>query len=230
MKTIIKISVFILSGFSLFSQEVIMSGEALYRHNHAIINNSIGDYYTRNSTKKADVKKPVLTFKRSESLSKQIQQGFIDQLSIAQPEIRTKLEHEFANNKLRNQFDQLLKSYGYSANDLGDAMTAYLVITWQVVNGKEYNNRNGFNAVRKMIKDVLLSSPELAQATNAQKQTVAETYAYQSMIAMSTYQDLKAKKDHQGMETFRNEVYHQSKNSGFDLKTVVLNEKGFVKL
>lgn len=69
-------------------------------------------------------------------------------------------------------------------------MTAYLVINWQVVNGREYNGRRGFDAVWKMIREHLLSSTYLKDATDQDQQTVAKTFHYQAMIAMNTYQTL----------------------------------------
>lgn len=164
----------------LSAQEVIMSGEALYNTNFSLINGSImGAAIKAKSATKTAAKKTTLRsleFRRSEPLSKSIQQGYISRLAKDQPGMKPALGKAFSGNKLRNQFDQLLSAYGYSGTNLADAMTAYLVISWQVVNGQEFNDRRGFDAVRKMIRENLLSGSTLNAVKDKDKQTAAETF------------------------------------------------------
>lgn len=231
------LSLFFLLGLPtlLSAQEVILSGETLYNTavtytNSSIMGAAIKSKYGKNASSKG--KKAVLRdleFTRSEPLSKKIQQEFMANLVKKQPAVKPALEKVFSGNKLRNQFDQLLAGYSYSGTNLADAMTAYLVISWQVVNGQEFSDRRGFDAVRKMIRENLLSSAQLANSTNASKQTATENFAYQAMIAMNTYQALVAKRDKQALERFKSTVYQNVKQSGMDLKQVKLSSNGFVK-
>lgn len=220
-----------------FSQDVIMSGEALYMSTFSLTNGTIMGAAIKAKKKKGNstgvVKKSTLrdlNFNRSEALSKAIQQDFITRLSKEQPGSKDKLEKAFAGNRLRSEFDHLLTGYGYSGTNLADAMTAYLVINWQIVNGQEYNDRRGFDAVRKTIMENLLNSSALSNASNKNKQTAAEIFGYQSIIAMNTYKTLKAKGDKAGLERFKNDIDKSVKQSGMDLKTLRLTSNGFVKL
>lgn len=223
---------------SVSAQEVIMSGDALYRTNFSLINGAImgaaiqGKKVGKKGTTIPSIKKSTLKdldFKRSETLSKTIQQEFISRLSKLQPGIKSNLEMIFAGNKLRSEFDGLLEGYGYSATNLADAMTAYLVIHWQVVNGQDYKDRKGFDAVRKMMRENLLSSAALSAASDRDKQAAAESFGYQSIIAMNTYKTLMAKGDKVGLEQFKNSIDKNVKQSGMDLKAVRLTNNGFVK-
>lgn len=110
--------------FYTFGQEVITSGDALYRTTFSLINGSIMEATIKNSkTSKSKTSKPKakikdLTFERSEELSKEIQKDFIASMIRIQPELKGSLVKSFENNKLQNQFDRLLAGYNYSATDM----------------------------------------------------------------------------------------------------------------
>ena len=230
------LSLFVLFCFPVisFAQEVIMSGEALYNTNFSLINGSImgaaikAKSGTKTAAKKATLRS--LEFTRSESLSKTIQQDYISRLAKEQPNMKPALEKAFSGNKLRNQFDQLLSTYNYSGTNLADAMTAYLVISWQVVHGQEFNDRRGFDAVRKMIRENLLSGTTLNAVTDKEKQTATETFGYQAIIAMNTYKTLRNNRNKTALDQFKAAVDRSAKESGIDLKGVRLTSNGFVKL
>lgn len=226
----------------LFAQlDVIASGEALYNSTYSLTNGAImgatieSSSKTKGTTKsgtKSTAKKSTtakLNFVRSEPLSQSIQKNFIANLSKENSSYQPALEKIFHQNKLRNEFDRMLAGYGYSGKNLADAMTAYLVINWQIVHGQEYNDRRGFDAARKMIREHLLSSAYLKNATDQDKQTVAETFAYQSMIAMNTYKTFVATKKHAELEEFKTSIDNNLKKSGFDLRALRLTTNGFVK-
>jgi hypothetical protein len=225
----------------LFAQEVIASGEALYNSTFSLTNGTImgaaikakkgnkAGSTTNTSRERKTTTSSGLAFVRSEPLSKNIQQDFIARISKDQPSIKPALDNAFSDNKLRNQFDRLLAGYGYSAKNLSDVMTAYLVINWQVIHGQEYNDRRGFDAVRRMITQNLSENDHLQNVSDKDKQTVAETLGYQSMIAMSTYKALAAKGDQTALNKFRQTVYENAKQSGIDLKAYRLTANGFVK-
>ena len=213
-----------------WAQEVIISGETLYNSNFSIINSSIIGSPVSKKKKSAPLKTSTLAslvFNRSEAASKKLQENFIAQLSTTQPAQKKALQQLFADNKLRTQFDDLLAGYGYSARNLADVMTAYLVINWQVVHGSEFNDKKGFDAVRKMITETLTSGGKLAAASNLEKQTLAETFGYQSIIAMQTYKAMKAT-GNEGLPALQDAIYKNTKAAGVDLKKYLLTANGFV--
>lgn len=218
-----------------FGQEVITSGDALYRTTFSLINGSIMEATIKNSkssknkTSKPKPKIKDLTFERSENLSKEIQKDFIASMIKIQPELQGELIKTFENNKLRNQFDGLLVGYNYSATNMGDVVAAYLVISWQIVNNKDFDDKNGFSAVRTWVRDILLKSEQLAVMDNATKQLYAEAYGYQTMLCFNSYKTLSAKSDQKGLDHLRNNLDKCVKDSFIDLKSVKLTTKGFVK-
>ncbi len=83
--------------------------------------------------------------------------------------------------------------------------------------------------VRKTIREILLSNDYLKNATDQDKQTVVETFAYQSMIAMNTYKTLVAARNRAKLEHFKASIDNNVRKSGFDLKDLKLTANGFVK-
>jgi len=227
-KLVYALAILCLPSF-VYAQEVIISGEALYNTNFSIINSQIVKPTGKSTNKAGKATVSDLKFVRSQTLSKTIQNDFINQLAKGNPGLKPKIVTDFASNKIRNQFDQLLTSYGFSSLDIADAMTAYLVINWQVVNGKELGDKNGFEAVRKNIRATLLKNGKLKTATAVDKQKLAENFGYQSIIAMSTYRVLVNKNDRVGLNKLQQTVYQNTKQAGLDLKSYTLTNRGFVK-
>ena len=218
-----------------FGQEVITSGDALYRTTYTLINGSIMEASIKkskspkNKTSKPKPSSKDLKCERSETLSKEIQKNYMASMTKIQPELKGTLDRYFENNKLRNQFDALLTGYNYSPTDMADVVTAYLVISWQIVNNKNFEDKNGFNAVRNWVQDILLKSDQLAVMDNATKQLYAEAYSYQTMLCFNSYKELSSKRNQKGLEQLKSNLYKSVKDSFLDLKSVKLTSKGFVK-
>lgn len=215
------------------AQEVIISGEALYNSTFSLTNGSImGAAIRAKFPKQGSVNKlnaNTLNFVRSEKLNQDIQHNYINSLSKNQPTLKPLLNYIFANNKLRNQFDKLLKDYKYNPTNLADALTACLVISWQIIHNESFNDKNGFDAVRKNIQENLLSSAELRDASDATKQRVTEIFGYQAMMALNTYKVSVAEKDKIAFNKLRSEIQANTKSAGMDLSTLKLTNKGFIK-
>lgn len=228
MKRYLTTLVFVILVLGAYGQDIVASGEGLYTINRAIIYKVIGNDISLNPQKPGKSYGLVnFSFTRSEPLSASIQQEFIDQLSKVQPNLRPALEKEFANSKIRNKFDQILTTYGYSSKNIADVLTAYLIMSWVVINDHEYFEEKGAKAVRKIVEANLAGSSTLVNITNTDKQRAAETLTYQGLIAVYTYYNLQSKGDREGIERLGLTLYNQSKTFGFDLKKYKLNDSGF---
>ncbi|GAB3995519.1 hypothetical protein GCM10028807_35850 [Spirosoma daeguense] len=241
MKNVLLFSIFIfflspvISNAQYEINSSIASGEALYMSNFSMINNTLMNSYKKSSRKSksktissTSASLRSLDFTRSSAISNQAKSTYINQLSKANPTAKPQLEKLLANGRLINEFDKLLAGYGFSGRNLADVMTAYLVLNWQIANGQEYNNKSGFNSVREMVQESLASNSKMKNVPDAEKQKVAETMAYQSMIALAGYQNLKKKNDTAGLAKLQQSVYDSVKQLGFDLKAVQLTANGFI--
>lgn len=222
-------------GFPLISkaQEVILSGETLYHTNFGIINSSILNSSVEKAESKArpaggkKLAPAALRFTRSELLSQQIQSEFLQRL--ASEGTANSYKAMFTDNRLRNEFDQLLSGYGFSSKNIGDVLAAELIIHWQIIHDQNFSDTRGMNAVKSAVADALLQGNALGKATGQEKQRMAESYGYQSMVAMKLYQQLKNAGNKEGLQKLSNTLAEGMKNTGIDLRIMQLTSRGFVK-
>ena len=129
------------------------------------------------------------------------------------------------------KFDALLQQYGYDSHNVADAFTAYLVLSWEVVNnGSATQNRAGIDAVRRHMQQALARDARFVAMPDAQKQEMAETFAYLAMIASSTRSALQRKGDPMGLAKLQDGVNGTARKMGVDLRNVKLTSQGFVAL
>lgn len=134
------------------------------------------------------------------------------------------------SGKLMGEFDRLLRRYGYSPQNLGDVLAAYLVICWEIVNEADSNTQPaGQRAVRRQLAGALASVPDIAKLSDAQKQAQAERTAYLTMVAGSAYQELKRAGQRERIADLQRNVRADLLKSGVDLRTLDLTSGGLVK-
>ena len=127
------------------------------------------------------------------------------------------------------KFDALLAHYGYRNHDVADAFTAYLVLSWEVVNnGSIGANRAGIDAVRHNMQQALARNPRFVAMPDAQKQEMAETFGYLAMIAASTRGELQRKGDSGSLAKLQDGVNGTARRMGVDLRAIELTPQGFV--
>ncbi len=134
------------------------------------------------------------------------------------------------SGKLMQSFDRLLQRYGYSPQNLGDVLAAYLVISWEIVNAADSNDQPaGQKAVRRQLAGALAAVPSIAKMSDAQKQSQAERTAYLTMLAGTAYQGLKGGSNPAQLANLQRSVRNDLLKSGVDLKRLSLTDGGLVK-
>ncbi len=134
------------------------------------------------------------------------------------------------SGKLMGEFDRLLRRYGYSPQNLGDVLAAYLVICWEIVHEADSNDEPaGQRAVRRQLAGALASVPSVAKLSDAQKQAQAERTAYLTMAAGSAYQELKRSGQRARIAELQREVRADLMKSGVDLRTLDLTSGGLIR-
>ncbi|WP_052121701.1 DUF6683 family protein [Inquilinus limosus] len=129
------------------------------------------------------------------------------------------------------RFDGLLRQLGYDSHDVADAYTAYLVLSWEVVNnGDAMQYRSGIDALRRSMRQALARTPRFTSMTDAQKQEMAETFGYLAMIAVATRDDLRRKGDEAGLSRLRDGVTGMAQRMGVNLRAIKMTPQGFVAL
>ena len=170
-----------------------------------------------------------LQFQSSPAVSQSVLDRIARQFGGRQPD---SYRQALVREGMLAKFDALLTQYGYSSHDVADAFTAYLVLSWEVVNGGGSigPNRAGIDAVRRNMRQALARNPRFVAMPDAQKQEMAETFGYLAMIAASTRNEFQRKGDQMSLARLQEGVNHTAQKMGVDLRTIKLTSQGFVAL
>jgi len=127
------------------------------------------------------------------------------------------------------QFDILLRQQGYDSRNLADVFTAYLVLSWEVVNAADAMQApEGVQAVREAIQQAFAGNVRMRTLPDAEKQMVAETLAYLTMVAVAEQRDLAQAGNPGPLTELRDGVRKTAHNlAGIDLGNVMLGDDGF---
>lgn len=170
-----------------------------------------------------------LQFQPSSQVSQAVLDRIAKQFGGRQPDT---YRQALVRDGVLDKFDALLRQYGYNSHNVADAFTAYLVLSWEVVNnqGDAAQNRQGIDAVRRNMQRALAGNPRFAAMPDAQKQEMAETFGYLAMIATSTRHQLERKGDQMGLARLQDGVNNTAQKMGVNLRTVTMTPQGFVAL
>lgn len=77
---------------------------------------------------------------------------------------------------------------GLRPDDLADAIAIYVMDSWEASNGQQLKpDRERAQAVRRQMVRAILSTPEMAAASDATKQELAESMLVQTALVGSAY-------------------------------------------
>lgn len=170
-----------------------------------------------------------LQFHASSQVSQTVLDRIARQFGGRQPDA---YRQALVRDGMLDKFDALLRQHGYDSHNVADAFTAYLVLSWEVVNNSRdaAQNRAGIDAVRRNMQRALASNPRFAAMPDTQKQEMAETFGYLAMIATSTRNALQTKGDQMGLAKLQDGVNTMAQKMGVNLRTVKMTSQGFVAL
>lgn len=167
-----------------------------------------------------------LQFQSSAEVSKSVLDRIARQFGGRQPDT---YRQALLRDDMLAKFDTLLRQYGYDSHNVADAFTAYLVLSWEVVNnGSLGADRAGIDALRRNLQQALARNPRFVAMPDAQKQEMAETFAYLAMIASATRSELQRKGDPMSLARLQDGVNGTAQRMGVNLRAVKLTAQGFV--
>lgn len=171
-----------------------------------------------------------LTFAPSPGVTQDTNRQIVAALAAHVPAAnRGKLEQLVASGELPRAFDGLLGKFGYNPDDLGDVMTAYIIIAWETIHdGDATRFPRGMEAVRQRVRDAMATNPHTATLSDAQKQNFAEVLAYMAMLDVVGRKRLQASGDAAGLRQLEQNVRAQTRGYGLDLGALQLTDRGFV--
>jgi hypothetical protein len=142
---------------------------------------------------------------------------------------RGQLEQSLSDDRVLDAFDHLLYKYGYSGTNIVDALTAFYIVSWEIVNDTDASkNVQGIRATHDKLLQAALNNPKLTSLSNEDKQKFAETLAYQVVLTAAAKNELVREGDTARLQQLRGQVRTAAMTIGPDPYTLKLTEHGLV--
>jgi len=132
------------------------------------------------------------------------------------------------NANFMGQFEHLLQPYGFSRHNMPDVFTAFIILSWQAINGEDVGQyREGIKVFRKQIHEAMDYNNKLSEFTNNQKQEISEILSYMAIFFTYVNQDQLKKGNTASLAATRQNIRQAViRVSGIDLTKYTFNNKG----
>jgi hypothetical protein len=154
---------------------------------------------------------------------------FVAKTRATNPSGADQMEQVFASGDVINMMDTAMQGKGMTVSNAADAYAVWWVAAWQAVNGdSSERNSAAYKAVSGQVARGLASSPDFVNATDAQKQEMAEALLVQAVM-IDQLKEMYA--NDPGMtQKLATAVKQGAKASGIDLDKMTLTEQGFAEV
>lgn len=139
--------------------------------------------------------------------------------------------HTIRNANFMGYFDNLLRPYGLNRHNVPDVFTAFIIFSWQAINGKDVRNyREGIELFRKQMHNAMDNNRNLQELTNDQKQEISGILSYMAVFFTYACQDQAKKGDTASLTATRRNIREAViRVSGIDLTKYTVNNNGLVE-
>lgn len=152
---------------------------------------------------------------------------FVSSARLNDPEGAAQLEQLFASNDVIGVVGQGIAPFGLKVTDIADAYAVYWTNAWLGSRGRDDTpSKQQFSAVRNQAASMLLASPEISSASNADKQQMAEAMLVQAALIGIFVES--GKSNPALMSKVKVAIAQGAKAMGLDLYTMDLTPQGFV--
>ncbi|WP_157982049.1 DUF6683 family protein [Oceanicella sp. SM1341] len=171
-----------------------------------------------------------LGFERDPAVSEEVHAALVESIAPAGSQARDSLREALHGGEVWDGFTELLASAGYDSGNFADVMTAWYVISWEVVNDRDAGlTPEGIAAVNDRIVAILCVDPHIAALTPAELQQAAEAMGLLATLAGIARARMEARGQEQELSRLREGLHGAILDTGVDLAGLVLTPDGFVE-
>lgn len=150
----------------------------------------------------------------------------INDIRANNPDAADKLERTFASNDFIDRIGKIMVASGLNSNNLADAYAFYWVNAWQAFSGRDRDlSKTELAAVRSQTTRILLAMPMFKNATDAQKQEIAEMMIIQTIFISASIDD--AKSNPTELANAKASIAKGAKSFGLEIDRMTLTSQGF---
>jgi hypothetical protein len=155
------------------------------------------------------------------------QANFVSKTKKIDPAGAEQLSQMFSSIDIISAIQQALSPFGLRTDNVVDAYAVYWMSAWHASIGSiDTPSRIQAIKVKQQALQILIAVPEIAQATNAQKQEFAEALLIQTALIDASMEQSLEKPDQ--LRSVANAVRKGAKAVGLDLDSMTLTSNGFI--
>ncbi len=152
---------------------------------------------------------------------------FIAKTRAADPKGAADLRKLFAEGDFIEKIGALVAPQGLRIDNVADAYALWWITAWQAAHGtNDTPSRAVLGAVRQQAANAVVATGEIAHASDAQKQELAEALWVQSALIDGAVE--QAKRDPSRLRAIGDAVRQGAKGMGLNLDAIDLTSQGFV--
>lgn len=137
------------------------------------------------------------------------------------------LEALLSSAQVLEAVEQTIQPYGLAINNIADAYTLWWVTAWQASEGESVVvDKQIAQAVKQQATVIWLANPKLAEASDENKQEIAEALFIQALLTQAAMS--RAGDDNDAKQAVKDAVRQGAAASGLALEQMQLTEQGFV--
>ena len=153
---------------------------------------------------------------------------FVEATRRADPAGAKDLAATLASDPIATMAPELAK-IGLRTNDVADAYAVYWVEAWEAVHGQNgHSSRETAQVVRAQVAAAMMTTLQLAHASDAQKQELADALLVQALLIGAARE--QAGSDPLKLRQIATSVRQGAKATGLDLEAMRLTRQGFLPL
>jgi hypothetical protein len=170
-----------------------------------------------------------LTYTPDPQVSEKVRVSMVELASATNPASRPQWEKAMAGDAILRDFDNLMAANGYSRLNFADNIAMLVTVCWEVAKGRDATPAQ-IRGVRDQMRGVALATPEMRALPNAERQTLAETIAYQVLFMHVAKLTADRSGSPQQLADVRESAAKAARQYGVDVAHMTLTERGFRKL
>ncbi|MGN7997537.1 DUF6683 family protein [Sphingomonas sp. 22176] len=153
--------------------------------------------------------------------------AFVQKTRATDPKGATDLQKLFAEGDFIEKIGALVAPQGLHIDNVADAYALWWITAWQAAHGNnDTPSRAVLGAVRQQAANAVAATGEIAHASDAQKQELAEALWVQSALVDGAVE--QAKRDPSRLRAVGDAVRKGAKGMGLNLDAIDLTSHGFV--
>lgn len=168
-----------------------------------------------------------LTFRSSPTVRQRNYVRFVEQSRRVDPRGAVSLAKALQSDPLAQVTSELARA-GLRINNVADAYAAYWTESWEAAHRRPVSTSSAeqIEAVKQQAAEAILATPEMARASDADKQQFAEALWLQT-LGLSAARE-QAQGNPQQLQAIAGAARKGARSMGLDLDAMTLTEQGFV--